>query len=115
MTDCTCKSTYEGHPGKGPHHLSHCPLHASTYEIPPAESCQRFVTTPAPVWDDLRSNLMSQGETPKGRLALTDFTWDELLAEIKRRVDYDIRGWQDSYRSAEYWRRRAEEAGDEPA
>lgn len=37
-------------------------------------------------------------------------TWDELLAEVKRRVDYDMRGWQESYASAQYWRKRAADA-----
>jgi hypothetical protein len=41
---------------------------------------------------------------------LTDYSWDELLAEVKRRVDYDMRGWQESYRSAQYWRERASKA-----
>jgi hypothetical protein len=36
--NCTCKSTCDGHPGKGPHHLPHCPLYATTYENPPAEA-----------------------------------------------------------------------------
>lgn len=35
--NCTCKSTVDGHPGRGPHHLAGCPLHATGYEHPPAE------------------------------------------------------------------------------
>jgi hypothetical protein len=37
MMNCTCKNTVDGHLGKGPHHLSHCPFHAVSYEMPPAD------------------------------------------------------------------------------
>ena len=35
---------------------------------------------------------------------------DDLLAEVKRRSDYNLQGWGASYQSADYWRRRALDA-----
>lgn len=41
---------------------------------------------------------------------LHKFSTKELLEEIQRQRDYLLAGWQESYRSAQYWRKRAADA-----
>lgn len=38
---------------------------------------------------------------------LHKFSTKELLEEVQRQRDYLLAGWQESYRSAQYWRKRA--------